>query len=818
MKKIIFITLTILNSINVLSQSAFFEGKITQSDGTTPLIGVNIHLEKMNVGTSTNGNGYYSLEDVPAGEYMLVISSLGFNPIRKKIIVKNDSIFSLNFSLIESISSFPEISITGGRRGIKNIPGSVHYVSPKEIEKFSYTDINRVLRSVPGVNIQEEDGYGLFPSIGLRGSGVERNTKITVMEDGVLIAPAPYAAPAAYYFPTIGRMQGVEVVKGSSQIKYGPYTTGGAMNLISTQIPDQFSGKLTLLGGSYGNRNVQAMVGDTHKNFAYMVETYQYSSDGFKQLDGSVNSGFDKDLGFAKQDYLAKFRVNTNPDAKIYQSLTFKVGQAIGDINETYLGLTQEDFNDNPFRRYAGSQVDNIQTMQNQFSLTHTIKLSKNMNVTTVAYRNTFSRNWYKLDQVKDNAGTKTKISELLDNPTNFSEAYAVVSGADSAIDDALFVKANNRKYYAQGVQSKINFNFKTNELEHNIELGVRIHQDQIDRFQWVDEYTMKNSVMELTKAGEYGTESNRVETANAFASYVQYQLKAGKFTFTPGIRFENITQEREDYGKNDSERTGNNLSIRSNTVNVFLPGIGIDYKPNTYVSYFMGIHKGFAPPGSKDALEPEESINYELGTRYARKGLSGQAVLFFNDYKNLLGTDLEAAGGGGTNEQFNGGAVQTKGLEFNITYDLLYGKDKSEFSLPLSFVYTYTDAKFLNNFDSDFEGWGEVSAGDQFPYLANNQFSVILGLEHHKFNLNLSGKYLDAMRTVPGQGAIPVNEKTDAYFVMDASASYSLSKNISLFTNVSNLNNRIYAVARRPAGLRPGLPRTINIGLKTNF
>ena len=819
MKKVTsLLIITILSSISIFSQSGEVEGTIKQLDSTSFIAGVTVYLKDTNFGTSTNGSGKFYLTDIPNGQYTLIASAIGFTTVNKNIEVLNDNL-KVDFLMSESVSDLLEVAIiTGGSLETRKIAGSAYYVSPKEIEQFSYTDINRTLRAVPGVNVQEEDGFGLFPNIGLRGTGSERSSKITVMEDGVLSAPAPYAAPAAYYFPTIGRMQGVEILKGSSQIKYGPYTTGGAINLISTQIPKEFSGKLNLIAGSFGTKNLHAYVGNSHNNFAYLVETFQSMSNGFKEIDQSQNRGSDVDSGFNKQDYLAKFRVNTNADAKIFQSLTFKMGQATGDINETYLGLTQADFDNNPFRRYSGSQLDNIKTKQTQFSLTHYAKLTDIIDVTTVAYRTNFKRNWYKLDRVKNSAGDKVKIADLLDDPQNHPEAYNIITGTTSLINDALFVKANNRSYYGKGIQTEIGFDFETEKASHEIDLGFRIHEDQIDRFQWFDEYAMDDSVMKLTTAGIHGTESNKIETANAIAVYIQYKLIVGKMTVTPGIRYENITSRRKDYGKNDPDRTGVDLSLRSNTVNAVMPGIGVDYRFNSSISSFIGVHKGFGPPGSKEGLVPEESINYELGTRYSKNGLSGQAILFINDYTNLLGIDLEASGGGGTNEQFNGGAVETKGLEFNVTYDLLFSKDQSKFSLPISFAYTYTNARFQNDFASDFSGWGVVDAGDEFPYLARNQFTIMASLEHQKFSVNLSGRYQGDIRTMPGQGAIPDNEIINASFIVDASASYILTKHISLFTNATNLTNSIYLVARRPAGLRPGMPRAFNIGLKVNF
>ena len=801
----------------LMAQNGIIKGIIKTEDGIL-LTGVQVYLAQTEIGTITNAKGHYEIKNIPEGNFTLNVSYLGYKIIKKNVVIRKNSVLKYDFTLIESLSSLDEVTITGGHTGVKNIPGSVSYISPKEIEKYNYTDINRVLQTIPGVNIQEEDGFGLFPSIGLRGTAVERNTKITVMEDGVLMAPAPYAAPAAYYFPTMGRMQGVEVVKGSSQIKYGPYTTGGAINLISTQIPNEFSSKIRLWGGSFNGRNIHATIGNKHKNIAYLVETFQSSSNGFKTIDIPQNKGNEINSGFNKRDYLAKVRINTAENAKIYQSLDFKIGKTSGDINETYLGITQEDFYKNPTLRYAGSQVDNIKTLQNQFSITHKAIFSDHVKLTTTVYKTTFSRNWYKLDKVKDDFGETLKIATVLDNPSQYQNALSIVKGNSSLNPDALFVKANNRTYYSKGIQTTLQFDFKTQEIQHNIDIGLRLHQDQIDRYQWIDKYAMNDGIMQLTDAGIHGTESNRIETADALASYIQYQLKINHLTLTPGIRYENIRKERMDYGTEDPNRTGNDLSIRTNKVSVFIPGIGIDYKFNPNLSSFIGIHKGFSPPGTKEELKPEQSINYELGTRYSKKGISGQVVLFVNDYTNLLGTDLEAAGGGGTNEQFNGGAVKTKGLEFNLTYDILYANNNSAFNLPVSLIYTYTDARFKNSFDSDFDGWGQVSAGDGLPYIAKNRFGFSMALEHKKFNFNLNGRFTDKMRTVPGQGPIPENQKTDAYFILDSGATYYITSNLSVFVNGINLTNKTYLAARRPAGLRPGLPRSLNIGLKATF
>ena len=807
---------TSLLAESALAQTGQIRGRIVQMDADAVLEDVTIYIPQTTMGTITNGQGVYVLDDVPAGKVVIVAANVGYASIRKTVTVIPEETITVNFELEEMVMDLPpvviaSVTMTGGNRGVHEIPGSAHYISPKEIEKYSYTDINKTLRAVPGINIQEEDGFGLRPNIGLRGTGVERSSKISIMEDGVLMAPAPYAAPAAYYFPTIGRMQAVEVLKGSSQIKYGPYTTGGAINLISTQIPDEFAGRFHMFGGSFGSRSLHAVAGDSKEQIGYNVETFQYMADGFKTLDGGGNTGFDK------KDYLAKLRINTKGDSKVYQSLTFKVGQASEISHETYLGLTESDFDVDPLRRYAASQKDVMMTNQNQFQVRHVVSFSENLNITTTVYRSEFARNWYKLDKVEpDTISGKTKIADILDDPLSNSTAYEIISGASSE-DDALHVKANNRSYYAKGVQSIMSYSFGDIRVKSNLEVGLRVHQDAVDRFQWVDKYQMNEGTMLMTTRGIPGTESNRVETARAFSGYVQYKAVVDRLMVIPGLRYESITLDLVDYGKSDIDRSGTAVSTRSNWVGVWIPGVGMDYKFNKLLSSFVGVHKGFSPPGSKEGTLPEESINYELGARLHKRSLTGQAVVFLNDYSNLLGSDLSAAGGGGTNDHYNGGAVQAMGLETQFSYNLL-SRFSTVFNMPLTLVYTYTNAIFKNTFESDFDSWGDVQVGDKLPYIAEHQASFLLGIESKAYGFTVSGKYVGQMRTTAGPVDVDGEEMTDQQFILDLSGNYMLSNNISFFAAVTNLTDQINIVARRPAGVRPGMPRAVKLGIKAVF
>jgi Fe(3+) dicitrate transport protein len=700
------------------------------------------------------------------------------------------------------------ITVVGAPAWISNIPGSANYVSAEQLQKQSYTDINRILRTVSGVNIQEEEGFGLRPNIGLRGAGMERSSKINIMEDGVLAAPAPYAAPAAYYFPNMGRMSSVEVRKGSSQIKYGPNTTGGAINVISTPIPTQHSGRAEVSVGERYSNKLYANYGNRTERFGYLIEAMQIGDNGFKNLDNGA------DTGFQVRDFIGKFMVRSAADASVYQRLELKLGYNDQVSNETYLGLTRDDFEISPFRRYAGSQQDQMNTEHKSIMARHFVMFNDIVDVTTTLYHNDFARNWYKLGSVSG-----TGISSVLNDPAAYSNELDILRGQNSG-DDALNVRSNNREYFSQGIESIIGLNFSNNNISNEIEFGVRLHRDEEDRFQYEDQYRMENGSMILSTPGIPGTQANRIGSATALSIYMKDDIVLDRWTFTPGVRLENIWFANKNYGSNDIDRSGSSLSENEYTVTEFIPGAGATFSATENLILIAGIHKGFSPPspGSSPETESESSVNYELGFRFADNLIRTEIIGFYSDYSNLLGSDLEAGGGSGTSAQFNAGSVDVIGLEASAETDLADLIGITRISAPFNINYTYTKAEFQSSFDSSFGPWGTVEKGDQLPFIPEHQLNMALSLNWHKVQFNINNVFSPKMRTVAGQGSIESENSTDSYFLTDINATYNVMQNVDLFVNTRNVFNETYIVSDRPAGVRPGLPRTFMGGLRVNL
>lgn len=703
------------------------------------------------------------------------------------------------------------VTVVGARGRAARIPGSAHRLDYAQLDALNVgtDDVHRMLSQLPGVAVTEEDGFGLRPNIGMRGTGTDRSANITVMEDGVLIAPAPYAAPAAYYFPLAGRMEAIEVRMGSSQIKYGPRTNGGALNLRSTSIPDASRGRATLSVGGDDARKLYANYGDRMGRVSWLVETSQLTNDGFKRLDGGGPTGFE--LG----DYVGKVRVDTPPGDGLFQSLELKVGYTEETSHETYLGLTDADFADSPLRRYAASQRDVMTNDHRQVQLRHFARLSDRVDVTTTAYRNDFDRNWYKLDRVTA-GGESASIGAVLADPSGYAAHYDILTGGESG-DDALAVKANNRSYASMGVETITGLAFGAGGARHEVELGLRLHRDEEDRFQHTDDFRMaEGGTMVRTSSGtpgEAGGGDNRVNRADAVALFVQDELSAGRWRVTPGVRFEHVRTTREQYAAGDPDRS-ETPDRTENVTNVLIPGVGVSYAWSRAVTVFAGAHRGFAPPGpgADDDTEAERSLNVELGARVFDRGFDARVAAFVNAYENLLGKDTLASGGSGSGDLFNAGAVDVYGIEVGVAHRVDLGGDVA---VPIGVTTTWTVAEFQSAFESDFEPWGSVEAGDRLPYLPELQLGVSVGVERGRTRARVSGHWMARTRTVAGTGTIPVAESTDARLIVDASGELSLSPNVRGFVSVQNVTDDVYVAARRPAGVRPGLPRRLYGGLK---
>lgn len=730
-----------------------------------------------------------------------------------------------------SAIQLPGVSIIGSKQANATLPASGTYLSGEELRKYNISDINRAVRQVPGVYVREEDGHGLFPNISLRGVTTERMKAVTVMEDGILTAPAPYSAPSAYYSPNIGRMDGLEVLKGSSQVRYGPHITGGAINYLSTPIPGSETTSLRFSYGSYNDVIGHVWHGSVEDlgdmgSFGYLVEGYYQRNDGFKTIDNTPDFQDRDNTGFTRVEPMVKLFWDL--PTSIPNRLEFKYGYSDLDADETYTGLNEDDFRADPFRRYSATRFDNIQTTAQRGSLRHEVEIGPDLSLTTTAYYQYFKRNWEKLHDIAIGAvpGPDVNISTALLDTTP-GGGLAVLNGTAAGV---LEVRNNNRAYELYGLQSVASYGFELGGMDHDTELGVRYHYDEINRFQWQNEYTQAaNGTITAVTPGARGAAGDRVQQTHAFAVHALDEIKLNKFTITPGIRAEFIDW----YYAQDQRRNGAGTPASGEEdIAVVGGGISLGYEIQKDWNAFAGVHRGFTLPGPRSAirnnLEEETSLSYEVGTRYHNdeKAYYAEAIGFFTEFEDLVvGGNL---GGGGAATTENVGNIDSFGLELAAGYD--YGRANSwAVNTPFRLAATLTDASLDGNAtntdpESLFDGGLD---GNRVPYIPEYQFNAELGMEYGKVSSYLSATYVPSTYTTAANTRAQINAsgtpdarvgKTDAYFLLDWIVRYQLRENTTVFGGVKNLLDREYVASRHPHGPRPGLPRFFNVGMETQF
>lgn len=709
---------------------------------------------------------------------------------------------NIQISMADDRTAVEKLSVFGKKENLPTQPGSAYLLSEEDLARFDYNDIHRVLRSVPGVNIQEEDGFGLRPNIGLRGGHPHRSKKVALMEDGVLIAPAPYSAPAAYYFPQLDKVGSVEIFKGTPATRFGPNTIGGAINLV-TRINEP-GGRFEFETGSFDTQKMDMQFGiETFGDFSF--DYSRLSTSGFKELpDGS-------DTGFLRENFRLRW---DKYFATLDQSITLKFNWSGEDSNETYTGLANVDFDQNPLQRYAGTELDKMLWNHRQYFANYSMSPGEDLKLKATLYHHQFDRSWDKLIGFGDGVTPAVDIRDVLKQPDIAANSfyYQILKGqANSGVlsnnRDVLNLGNNQRQYFSQGVQLGVDYEVTTFAWDHIFKLGTRFHQDGVDRFHESRFFNMTNGSMVQNAGLAQRTTLLNEGRADALTSSLSYETSYEWFSLNAITRFEDINYRQTDLATGGEILSGDEL---------FAPGLGMFFQTTDHLGVLMGVSKAFTPvgPGQNDSIRPEEAINYELGLRYTgHVGL--ELVGFYSDYQNLLGTCTQSSGCllGQLDQSFNGGAAEVWGLEFLGRHEVKTGS----MTFPLQITATYTQAQFKNNFTSGLIDWGigDVVSGDPIPYIPEFQANLMLGFEWKGFHSYLNVNYMGEM----ADQAVSLNrEYIQSRTVYGLALAYTFNPLAKLNVRVDNLTDAEYAVSMRPFGLRPGRPQTFMVGFEYAF
>ncbi len=686
-------------------------------------------------------------------------------------------------------------------RTLEQTPGSATLLRREDLRMLAPVHAGDALRMVPGVNVASEDGMGLRLNIGIRGLDPNRSRKVLILEDGLPVSLNPYGSPELYYTPPIERMERVEVVRGSGQILWGPQTVGGVINYITRDPPRQPSGGVDLRYGNYGYFLAYARAGATHGPIGWSVDVIHRRFDGPRRMDMAIT------------DVTSRLRLQISPRSV----LRVKFNLFDESSRATYVGPSTPQFAIDP--TFNPAIYDQFLVRRYALSVVHQTRLSERVSLQTSLYGYTTDRAWRRQDFEREDTG-------------NAYERVCDDTGRCGAPDDPTLSPNNRRGSLFFRQQSAIrNRNFEVMGLEPRLTWrwgNVRgVHGELVAVARYLRETAHEQvliTAFPTAGAGDPHDEERR--TGNALSAAVQNRITLGRrWHITPGLRVENFWQQRRILRAPVTDpggmRRGSDVDVSGSAFSsALIPGLGVAVDVTRPFTVYTGIHRGYAPPRTRDAvsatganlqLDPELSWNTELGARLRLgRWLHADVAVFHLEFQNQIIPPSEA--GGAAAGAFNTGHSRHTGVEATATVDLASRLGSRSFAMPLIVNYTWLPV-------ADFVGG--LFGGNRLPYaaehLANAQLRVIhrAGVSGQVSVNYVASQFADKENTVfPSTdglvGEIP------GYLTLDARVAYTHRRSGLTFSLTGrNLTNQIFIANRAPQGIQPAGWRQVFAGVE---
>lgn len=281
------------------------EGNIKDKSGE-PLSFSIVRLKDTNYGGLANDLGFYRIENLAAGTYTVVFSSVGYDNLETTATIQNGVATKLDVELTSS-ETLNEVVITGvlNPKSALESSISVSTISPQDIDQASARSTAEVFRSIPGIRSEASAGEG-NTNITVRGVPIATGGSkyLQLHEDGLPVlqfGDISFATADIFtrYDYTVGR---IEALRGGSASTLASNSPAGVINLISRNGNVEGGSVGTTMGLDYRYHRTDFEYGSPMaNNMAFHIGGF------FKQGDGPRETGYTSNYGGQIKANLTKY-------------------------------------------------------------------------------------------------------------------------------------------------------------------------------------------------------------------------------------------------------------------------------------------------------------------------------------------------------------------------------------------------------------------------------------------------------------------------------------------------------------------------------